>query len=145
MKSFLEQSKLQRNTLGNSALFLVKSFIHKIRKTFLLCFLAYIIEIAVWKKSCQQKSVSLTFISFFQEVEKQCRCGKHTKRMPCHKPYLCETKCVKMRDCQKHQCRRKVCVINLGNWFKNSLEFFWGAHDKCLKCSGIFIAFHMNY
>ena len=45
-----------------------------------------------------------------QEVEKQCRCGKHTKRMPCHKPYLCETKCAKIRDCQKHQCRRKVSV-----------------------------------
>jgi len=45
-----------------------------------------------------------------QEVEKQCRCGKHTKRMPCHKPYLCETKCTKIRDCQKHQCRRKVSV-----------------------------------
>ncbi|KAB1282208.1 NF-X1-type zinc finger protein NFXL1 [Camelus dromedarius] len=43
-----------------------------------------------------------------QEVEKHCRCGKHTKRMPCHKSYLCETKCVKMRDCQKHQCRRKT-------------------------------------
>ncbi|KAL4665828.1 hypothetical protein H8959_000027 [Pygathrix nigripes] len=28
-------------------------------------------------------------------------------------PYLCETKCVKMRDCQKHQCRRKVCVFTL--------------------------------
>uniref|UniRef100_A0A8D1ZMW2 NF-X1-type domain-containing protein n=1 Tax=Sus scrofa TaxID=9823 RepID=A0A8D1ZMW2_PIG len=46
-----------------------------------------------------------------QEVEKHCRCGKHTKRMPCHKPYLCETKCVKMRDCQKHQCRRKVISL----------------------------------
>ncbi|XP_015745022.2 NF-X1-type zinc finger protein NFXL1-like [Python bivittatus] len=42
-----------------------------------------------------------------QEVEKQCRCGKHMKQMPCHKPYLCETKCAKIRDCQKHQCKRK--------------------------------------
>uniref|UniRef100_A0A452I3U3 NF-X1-type domain-containing protein n=1 Tax=Gopherus agassizii TaxID=38772 RepID=A0A452I3U3_9SAUR len=47
-----------------------------------------------------------------QEVEKQCRCGKHTKRMPCHKPYLCETKCIKIRDCQKHQCKRKCCSGN---------------------------------
>ncbi|OXB56725.1 hypothetical protein ASZ78_013322, partial [Callipepla squamata] len=47
-----------------------------------------------------------------QEVEKQCRCGKHTKRIPCHKPYLCETKCTKIRDCQKHQCRRKCCSGN---------------------------------
>ncbi|RLW09358.1 hypothetical protein DV515_00002822, partial [Chloebia gouldiae] len=51
-------------------------------------------------------------IIFFFEVEKQCRCGKHTKRMPCHKPYLCETKCTKIRDCQKHQCRRKCCSGN---------------------------------
>uniref|UniRef100_A0A4X2KRY0 Nuclear transcription factor, X-box binding like 1 n=1 Tax=Vombatus ursinus TaxID=29139 RepID=A0A4X2KRY0_VOMUR len=47
-----------------------------------------------------------------QEVEKHCRCGKHTKRMPCHKPYLCETKCIKMRDCQRHQCKRKCCPGN---------------------------------
>ncbi|CAI5783838.1 NF-X1-type zinc finger protein NFXL1 [Podarcis lilfordi] len=47
-----------------------------------------------------------------QEVEKQCRCGKHTKQMPCHKPYLCETKCAKIRDCQKHQCKRKCCSGN---------------------------------
>ncbi|KAM6440614.1 NF-X1-type zinc finger protein NFXL1 isoform 2-T2 [Liasis olivaceus] len=47
-----------------------------------------------------------------QEVEKQCRCGKHMKQMPCHKPYLCETKCTKIRDCQKHQCKRKCCPGN---------------------------------
>ncbi|XP_054846530.1 NF-X1-type zinc finger protein NFXL1 [Eublepharis macularius] len=47
-----------------------------------------------------------------QEVEKQCRCGKHTKQMPCHKPYLCESKCAKIRDCQKHQCKRKCCPGN---------------------------------
>ncbi|XP_066488135.1 NF-X1-type zinc finger protein NFXL1 [Tiliqua scincoides] len=47
-----------------------------------------------------------------QEVEKQCRCGKHTKQMPCHKAYLCETKCAKIRDCQKHQCKRKCCSGN---------------------------------
>ncbi|XP_014353942.2 NF-X1-type zinc finger protein NFXL1 [Latimeria chalumnae] len=44
-----------------------------------------------------------------QEVEKHCRCGKHTKRMPCHKEYLCESKCAKLRDCQRHQCKRKCC------------------------------------
>ncbi|KAL7981781.1 hypothetical protein Chor_000838, partial [Crotalus horridus] len=47
-----------------------------------------------------------------QEVEKQCRCGKHMKQMPCHKPYLCDTKCTKIRDCQKHQCKRKCCPGN---------------------------------
>ncbi|XP_029444066.1 NF-X1-type zinc finger protein NFXL1 [Rhinatrema bivittatum] len=47
-----------------------------------------------------------------QEVEKQCRCGKHIKRMPCHKPYLCESKCSKIRDCQRHPCKRKCCPGN---------------------------------
>ncbi|XP_062899261.1 NF-X1-type zinc finger protein NFXL1 isoform X2 [Mobula hypostoma] len=47
-----------------------------------------------------------------QEVEKQCRCGKHAKILPCHKEYLCETKCLKLRDCQRHQCKRKCCTGN---------------------------------
>ncbi|XP_043918359.1 NF-X1-type zinc finger protein NFXL1 [Protopterus annectens] len=47
-----------------------------------------------------------------QVVEKQCRCKKHIKLMPCHKEYLCDSKCTKMRDCQRHQCKRKCCSGN---------------------------------
>ncbi|KAH0520241.1 NF-X1-type zinc finger protein NFXL1 [Microtus ochrogaster] len=66
-----------------------------------------------------------------QEVEKQCRCGKHTKRMPCHKPYLCETKCVKMRDCQKHQCRRKCCPGNCLPCDQNCGRMLGCRNHKC--------------
>lgn len=46
-------------------------------------------------------------------VEKKCRCGLHTKELPCSKLFLCETKCKQTRDCIKHPCNRKVCVIDL--------------------------------
>ncbi|EDL89995.1 rCG56966 [Rattus norvegicus] len=65
------------------------------------------------------------------EVEKQCRCGKHTKRMPCHKTYLCETKCVKMRDCQKHQCRRKCCPGNCPPCDQNCGRTLGCRNHKC--------------
>uniref|UniRef100_A0A3Q2Q3X1 NF-X1-type domain-containing protein n=1 Tax=Fundulus heteroclitus TaxID=8078 RepID=A0A3Q2Q3X1_FUNHE len=42
-----------------------------------------------------------------QEVEKECRCGKYRKQMACHKEYLCDSKCPRTRNCQRHQCRRK--------------------------------------
>ncbi|KAB1282212.1 NF-X1-type zinc finger protein NFXL1 [Camelus dromedarius] len=66
-----------------------------------------------------------------QEVEKHCRCGKHTKRMPCHKSYLCETKCVKMRDCQKHQCRRKCCPGNCPPCDQNCGRTLGCRNHKC--------------
>ncbi|KAK1889726.1 NF-X1-type zinc finger protein NFXL1 [Dissostichus eleginoides] len=44
------------------------------------------------------------------EVEKECRCGKYRKLMPCHRDFLCDSKCPKTRSCQRHQCRRKVEV-----------------------------------
>ncbi|CAN9509419.1 unnamed protein product [Ophioblennius macclurei] len=47
-----------------------------------------------------------------QEVERSCRCGKYKKHLPCHKEYLCESKCPKTRSCQRHQCRRKCCPGN---------------------------------
>ncbi|XP_067117921.1 NF-X1-type zinc finger protein NFXL1 [Osmerus mordax] len=47
-----------------------------------------------------------------QEVEKQCRCGRYTRVMPCHKEYICDTKCQNTRSCQKHQCRRRCCPGN---------------------------------
>ncbi|XP_016340341.1 NF-X1-type zinc finger protein NFXL1-like [Sinocyclocheilus anshuiensis] len=44
-----------------------------------------------------------------QEVEKTCRCGRYSKLLPCHKEYLCESKCNKTRACSRHQCKRKCC------------------------------------
>ncbi|CAH1802686.1 unnamed protein product, partial [Owenia fusiformis] len=43
---------------------------------------------------------------------KKCRCGQRSKEIPCYKEYLCETKCTRMKDCGKHQCRRKCCDKN---------------------------------
>lgn len=51
--------------------------------------------------------------------------------MPCHKPYLCETKCVKMRDCQKHQCRRKCCPGNCPPCDQNCGRTLGCRNHKC--------------
>ncbi|XP_034255389.1 NF-X1-type zinc finger protein NFXL1 [Thrips palmi] len=40
---------------------------------------------------------------------KQCRCGLHTKELPCAKEFLCETKCKRSKDCGRHPCNRKCC------------------------------------
>lgn len=44
-----------------------------------------------------------------ETVTKYCRCGQHSKEIQCYKPYLCDTKCKRMRDCNKHPCNRKCC------------------------------------
>lgn len=43
---------------------------------------------------------------------KKCRCGQKEKSLPCHKEYLCEIKCKKVKDCGRHQCNRKCCDGN---------------------------------
>lgn len=45
-------------------------------------------------------------------VTKSCRCGQHSKEVQCCKQYLCETKCKRMKDCNKHPCNRKCCDGN---------------------------------
>ncbi|GAB6023932.1 NF-X1-type zinc finger protein nfxl1 [Chamberlinius hualienensis] len=40
---------------------------------------------------------------------RKCRCGQKEKSMPCHKEFVCETKCKKVRDCGRHPCSRKCC------------------------------------
>uniref|UniRef100_A0A3Q2NMT5 Uncharacterized protein n=1 Tax=Fundulus heteroclitus TaxID=8078 RepID=A0A3Q2NMT5_FUNHE len=52
-------------------------------------------------------TAALTGSVSLQEVEKECRCGKYRKQMACHKEYLCDSKCPRTRNCQRHQCRRK--------------------------------------
>ncbi|KAK3100083.1 hypothetical protein FSP39_014538 [Pinctada imbricata] len=47
-----------------------------------------------------------------QMTKKRCRCGQKSKEVPCYKEYLCETKCTIMKDCKKHQCKRKCCDGN---------------------------------
>lgn len=43
---------------------------------------------------------------------KTCLCGQKKKDLPCYKDYQCEIKCTRMRDCGKHQCKRKCCDGN---------------------------------
>ncbi|XP_030765606.1 NF-X1-type zinc finger protein NFXL1 isoform X2 [Sitophilus oryzae] len=45
-------------------------------------------------------------------VTKACRCHHHFKEIQCCKQYLCETKCKKLKDCNKHPCNRKCCDGN---------------------------------
>ncbi|KAJ8964297.1 hypothetical protein NQ317_000093 [Molorchus minor] len=47
-----------------------------------------------------------------ETVVKSCRCGLHSKEIQCYKPYFCETKCKKLKDCNKHPCNRKCCDGN---------------------------------
>ncbi|XP_031550329.1 NF-X1-type zinc finger protein NFXL1-like [Actinia tenebrosa] len=47
-----------------------------------------------------------------QIINKKCRCGKREKQVQCYMEYLCESKCTNMRQCQRHQCKRKCCDNN---------------------------------
>ncbi|XP_070554401.1 NF-X1-type zinc finger protein NFXL1-like [Ptychodera flava] len=47
-----------------------------------------------------------------QMTVKSCRCGARKKSVQCFKDYQCETKCNRIRDCGKHQCKRKCCDWN---------------------------------
>ncbi|XP_076446589.1 NF-X1-type zinc finger protein NFXL1-like [Babylonia areolata] len=40
---------------------------------------------------------------------KRCRCSQSQKEVLCSKEYLCEKRCTNLRDCGKHQCKRKCC------------------------------------
>ncbi|XP_072040523.1 NF-X1-type zinc finger protein NFXL1-like [Amphiura filiformis] len=44
-----------------------------------------------------------------QMCTKKCRCGLRERSVLCHKEYLCDSKCSQMRDCTRHQCKRKCC------------------------------------
>ncbi|XP_060521136.1 NF-X1-type zinc finger protein NFXL1 [Cylas formicarius] len=47
-----------------------------------------------------------------ETVIKACRCGQYSKEIQCSKQYLCDTKCKRIRDCNKHPCNRKCCDGN---------------------------------
>ena len=49
-----------------------------------------------------------------QVVTKTCRCGKREKNVLCSQEFLCEGKCLKMRQCERHPCKRKVVLISVG-------------------------------
>ncbi|OMO50111.1 Zinc finger, NF-X1-type [Corchorus capsularis] len=45
-------------------------------------------------------------------VKKSCRCGGLIKEVPCYQDLSCERKCLRMRDCGRHACRRRCCDGN---------------------------------
>ncbi|XP_071489644.1 NF-X1-type zinc finger protein NFXL1-like [Diadema antillarum] len=47
--------------------------------------------------------------SCLQMSRKKCRCGAREKTLPCQEEYKCDHKCTKMRNCYKHQCKRRCC------------------------------------
>nr|GMC95946.1 NF-X1-type zinc finger protein NFXL2 [Ipomoea batatas] len=42
-------------------------------------------------------------------VTKGCRCGSLRKQVPCYQDLTCERKCLKVRDCERHACKRRCC------------------------------------
>ncbi|XVE52496.1 hypothetical protein DITRI_Ditri02bG0126600 [Diplodiscus trichospermus] len=45
-------------------------------------------------------------------VRKSCRCGGLKKEVPCYQDLSCERKCLRMRDCGRHACKRRCCDGN---------------------------------
>ncbi|XP_054277093.1 NF-X1-type zinc finger protein NFXL1-like [Macrosteles quadrilineatus] len=66
-----------------------------------------------------------------ERVEKRCRCGLHTKEVPCQKEFLCETKCKRIKDCKRHPCNRKCCDGNCGPCEKPCSRTLTCGHHKC--------------
>ncbi|TYI78267.1 hypothetical protein E1A91_D06G199200v1 [Gossypium mustelinum] len=42
-------------------------------------------------------------------VKKACWCGGLKKEVPCYQDLSCERKCLRMRDCGRHACKRRCC------------------------------------
>ncbi|XP_021938982.1 NF-X1-type zinc finger protein NFXL1 isoform X3 [Zootermopsis nevadensis] len=62
----------------------------------------------VCSRSCHRDKCG----SCLMVVTKKCRCGLHSKELPCQKEFLCETKCKQTKDCMRHPCNRKCCDGN---------------------------------
>lgn len=60
--------------------------------------------------SCTRRCHSGPCETCRQMVSKRCRCGKREKSIQCAQEFICDIKCSKLRNCQRHQCRRKVCL-----------------------------------
>nr|XP_054754423.1 NF-X1-type zinc finger protein NFXL1-like [Lytechinus pictus] len=44
-----------------------------------------------------------------QMSRKKCRCGAREKMLPCQEEYKCDHRCTNMKNCKKHQCKRRCC------------------------------------
>ncbi|XP_028409287.1 NF-X1-type zinc finger protein NFXL1-like [Dendronephthya gigantea] len=59
--------------------------------------------------SCTRRCHSGPCETCRQMVNKICRCGKREKSIQCAQEFTCDIKCSNLRNCQRHQCRRKCC------------------------------------
>lgn len=69
-----------------------------------------------------------------ETITKSCRCGLHQKEVQCKKPYLCETKCKRMKDCNKHPCNRKVVFKKFLRLFFLLIFVFQCCDGNCPPC-----------
>eukprot|EP00057_Strongylocentrotus_purpuratus_P031970 XP_786259.2 PREDICTED: NF-X1-type zinc finger protein NFXL1 [Strongylocentrotus purpuratus] len=47
--------------------------------------------------------------SCLQMSKKKCRCGAREKMLPCQEEYKCDHRCTNIKNCKKHQCKRRCC------------------------------------
>ncbi|GAB1601514.1 gem-associated protein 5-like [Argonauta hians] len=69
-------------------------------------------ELSCGVHQCQQRCHNGQCDICRQTIVKKCRCAQRRKEVPCCKDYICDLKCQKMRDCGRHQCKRKCCEGN---------------------------------
>ena len=79
-----------------------------------------------------------------QLVTKTCRCGKREKNVLCSQEFLCEVKCLKMRQCERHPCKRKVS-LELLVYNKLLLSNIFSFLSKCTIETFASIALHFRY
>lgn len=66
-------------------------------------------DLACGVHQCQQRCHTGQCDICRQTLVKKCRCSQRQKEVPCCKDYICEVKCQKLRNCTRHQCKRKCC------------------------------------
>ena len=49
-------------------------------------------------------------------MRKVCKCQHKVKEVPCNQALTCEFKCLKLRKCGRHACKKKVFLKNNFNY-----------------------------
>ena len=84
---------------------------------------------------CTQKCHTGSCGTCRQMITKKCRCGKRQKNVVCSQDFLCEIKCQMMRQCERHQCRRKVGCPFIGGL--ENYSNFRSSGPGCLKINQV--------
>ena len=67
--------------------------------------------LACGRHNCTRRCHSGNCETCRQMVNKVCRCGKRQKAIQCSQEFICDIKCPKLKNCERHQCRRKVSAL----------------------------------